>query len=141
MTQKIILKTVEDYKNHFKKEFVEKTILTCDGFSVIFKEWHFNHMFFRNKQTDKAIFDKRLANDMLFIKDIITGNITWVEIYEQYNAVKNRRERSHILLYQWLYVILLFDNIRQVYHPITAYYRSKQEIINFKQKMSQYQIF
>jgi hypothetical protein len=38
MTQKIILKTVEDYKNHFKKEFVEKTILTCDGFSVIFKE-------------------------------------------------------------------------------------------------------
>lgn len=140
MSKKIILDTVDDYKALYIKEFIEDWITTHDWWPVIFKEGHFNHMFFRNKNA-KPKFDKKIANDMLLIKDIITGSIDKVEIYEGFNNKQKRKEREYIYIYNWLYIVLMFDKkTGDTLSPITAYHKSKWDIIKFKISMSKNQI-
>lgn len=138
-----MLNSIEEYRELYRKEFLQEEIKTHDGVPVICREWNFDHMFFRNKESkdrSKRKFDKKTANSMLCIKDIINWDVVWVEVYEEVNIKKGRKERSHILICDGLYIILCFDKTRNVFYLVTAYHRSRWEIIKFKKAMAEYQI-
>ncbi len=136
---KVFFDTIEEYRNLFQKEFLDMEILSFDNIPVKFKMGHFDHIFFRNKDS-KAKFDKRTAQSILKIKAMITWNMENTEMYEQFNPKSKRNERSHVLVYDWLFVILFKDEKKKVFFPITAYHKWIEEVKKFKQSMIHFQL-
>lgn len=139
MQDKIILWSELEYRELFRKEFISSNIQTFDGFPILCKEWHFDHLFYRNKGSQPK-FDHKTAQSMIVIKSMITNEISWVEVYENVNPQNSRTERSYILIYEWLYVILWFNSSRSEFYLITAYYKSHWDIKKFKKNMFIHQI-
>lgn len=139
---KIILETIDEYRELYKKEYLDTQVFSYDNILVEFKSWHFDHIFFRNKWLESnPKFDRKTAQAIMQIKSIITWEIQNIEIYEQYNQKGKRKERSLVLLCNWLYVVLWFSKRSWTLYPITAYHKSRWDIKKFKKTMMKHQLF
>lgn len=123
----IEFETEQEYKELFISEYIEKEFKTHDWIIIKVQEWHFEHIFYRDKWTPNVYFDKWLARRILFLRPIVE-NVTWnIEIYDWPNFKSKRDERSYIYVY-WKMCIFLWKMWNWNFFPITAYQKNNKEL-------------
>ena len=127
----VILKTENEYRDLYKREFLDVEIYTHDGKIIEFKSGHFDHIFYRNKKTCPQ-FDRSLAQKMLQLKDIIEFQVSSIEIYENYNFESKRNERVYVYVYGKRCIFLWVNDKNGNYFPITAYRKNTNDLEKFR---------
>lgn len=117
----------KEYLDLFISEYIKKEFITHDWIKINIKEWHFYHIFYRDKCKTTKYFDKRLAKRILQIKYIVESNNWNVEIYEQFNNTKKRIERNYIYVY-WKICVFLWQETNWNFYIITAYQKTNKDL-------------
>ncbi|NCA93956.1 MAG: hypothetical protein EOM84_02130 [Sphingobacteriia bacterium] len=78
----IILKNENEYRIFYEENFVDKDFFLGD-ISVSFSKEDFNHIFFEPNQENGRNFSSRRAKRMLFIKEILSGDLNIELMYQE----------------------------------------------------------
>ncbi len=126
----IEFETEKEYLDLFISEYIEKDFKTHDWIKIKLQVWNFYHIFYRWKWTDNVFFDKWLARRILWLRTMIENKKWNIEIYEQFNNKKNRKERNYIYVY-WKICVFLWEDKNRDFYIITAYRKTikKLEVI------------
>lgn len=117
----------QEYLDLFISEYIEKDFKTHDWINIKLQIWNFYHIFYRWKWTDKKCFDKWLARRILWLRVIIENEKWKIEIYEQFNDKKKRKERNYIYVY-WKTCIFLWEDKNGDFYVITAYQKNNKDL-------------
>ncbi len=90
------LKTQEEYKKYYIKEYCNKQIYTFSGILVKFYKNQFEHAFFESanhQKRDKSIFSIERAKRMKWIKEVLEDKAKFITAYPaSYTTAKHIRQ-------------------------------------------------
>ena len=118
----------KEYFELFISEYIEKDLKTHDWIQIKVQEWHFYHIFYRDKDKPTKYFDKWLARRILHIRNIIEKKSENIEVYEWYNFKSKRNERNYIYVYWKICVFLWQEETSSEFFIITAYKKTNNDL-------------
>lgn len=79
----IILKTQKEYKEEYRRIYLNDDIYLFDDIPIEFSEKDFDHIFFEpNKEGSSYVFSERRAKRIYFMKAVLSGNFEVEMMYE-----------------------------------------------------------